>query len=64
MPDIGSDIVAIVSASPMANFVLGTPKSIILQLDEEFRYLQKKKNVVKEFLETRLKVHPVVLFSS
>lgn len=36
----------------------------IPQLDDEFRYLQKKKNVVKELSEMRLKVYPVVLFSS
>jgi hypothetical protein len=29
---------------------------IILQLDEEFRYLQRKKNVVVELAEVRLKV--------
>jgi hypothetical protein len=28
----------------------------ILQLDEEFRYLQKKKNVLVELAEVRLKV--------
>jgi hypothetical protein len=28
---------------------------IILQLDEEFKYLQKKKNVVVELAEVRLK---------
>ena len=30
---------------------------ILLQLDEEFRYLQRKKNVVVEFAEVRLKVY-------
>lgn len=30
--------------------------TIAIQLDDEFRYLQKKKNVVKEFTETRMKV--------
>jgi hypothetical protein len=28
----------------------------LLQLDEEFRYLQRKKNVVKELAEVRMKV--------
>jgi hypothetical protein len=39
----------------------------VLQLDEEFRYLQRKKNVVKEFTEVRMKVresiHPPVVSS-
>lgn len=33
------------------------------QLDEEFRYLQRKKNVVKEFSEIRLKVFYFLLQS-
>ena len=39
---------------------------ILLQLDEEFRYLQRKKNVVVEFAEVRLKVYsstPALLLS-
>ncbi len=39
----------------------------VLQLDDEFRYLQRKKNVVKEFTEVRMKVresiHPSVVSS-
>ena len=54
MPDIGSEVVAFVSQgkTPMPPFL----SSNIWQLDEEFRYLQRKKNVVKELAEVRLKV--------
>ena len=32
----------------------------LLQLDDEFRYLQRKKNVVKELSDTRRKVRYLV----
>jgi len=34
------------------------------QLEEEFRYLQKKKNVARELAETRLKVNIVCILIS
>ena len=51
MPDVGTDLVAAVGLRIMHTFDAHT-----LQLDEEFRYLQRKKNVVVEFAEVRLKV--------
>lgn len=53
MPDIGTEIVSLViilssCGSNLLNLLLD-------QLDEEFRYLQRKKNVVKELAEVRLK---------
>lgn len=53
MPDIGSGVVAFVSN---AEFLL-VPTIDVQQLDEEFRYLQKKKNAVKGHAEARLKVN-------
>ena len=52
MPDVGADLVAAVCVP----ICLSKKFSLLLQLDEEFRYLQRKKNVVKELSETRLKV--------
>ena len=54
MPDIGTEIVALV----IVVFLFGSSNLLNLlldQLDEEFRYLQRKKNVVKELAEVRLK---------
>ena len=51
MPDVGSDLVAAVGIR-----IVYTLYAHTLQLDEEFRYLQRKKNVVVEFAEVRLKV--------
>lgn len=54
MPDIGTELVAAVSALPFHPY--NSTLTMTAQLDDEFRYLQKKKNVVKEFTETRMKV--------
>jgi hypothetical protein len=57
MPDVGSELVAAVSVSderPL-NWLVGLTCP---QLDEEFRYLQRKKKVVKELAETRIRVSP------
>ena len=53
MPDIGADVVAGVSLFVRA---IGY-KLIYAQLDDEFRYLQRKKNVIKELSEIRRKVN-------
>lgn len=52
MPDIGREVVATVSQCADVSSVLTNST----KLDEEFRYLQRKKNVVKELSEVRRKV--------
>ena len=53
MPDIGAEVVSLVNMLSPAWFLF---KSLNLhQLDEEFRYLQRKRNVTKELAEVRLK---------
>lgn len=52
MPDVGTDLVAIVRM----NYSTTDHKLIMMQLDEEFRYLQRKKNVIVELAEARLRV--------
>ena len=51
MPDVGTELVAAVGLR-----ITYTLYAHTLQLDEEFRYLQRKKNVVVELAEVRLKV--------
>ena len=50
MPAIGADLVAAVSFHGVYAYYAHN-----LQLDEEFKYLQRKKNVVVELAEVRLK---------
>jgi regulator of nonsense transcripts 2 len=52
MPDVGTELVAAVGLR-----ITYTLYAHTLQLDEEFRYLQRKKNVVVELAEVRLKVY-------
>ena len=60
MPDIGTELVAIVRPSLDVSVL---PFFIhYQQLEEEFRYLQRKKNVVKELAEVRLKVVFIITF--
>lgn len=55
MPDVGADVVSVVSDNkscpPLVTSLIAPTK-----LDEEFRYLYRKKNVVKELAEVRRKV--------
>lgn len=59
MPDIGNEIISIVSATS-SRHTLHLHLYAFMQLDEEFRYLQRKKNVVIELLEVRLKVRALL----
>jgi hypothetical protein len=54
MPDVGSELVAFVRIYFSIPSYHVTDQSA--QLDDEFRYLQKKKKVVQELAENRLKV--------
>lgn len=55
MPELGAELVAVVRTVYCRKFAENT-KSVWHQLDDEFRYLQRKKNVVKELADTRRKV--------
>jgi hypothetical protein len=55
MPDIGTEIVSLVNIVLLFG-PLNLLNLLLDQLDEEFRYLQRKKNVAKELAEVRLKV--------
>lgn len=56
MPDVGAELVAYVSYPFVFPLGLAYQRHFFLQLEDEFRYLQKKKNVVKELSEQRQKV--------
>ena len=54
MPDIGSEIVSVVGCCINLGDCLCAYAH--MKLDDEFRYLQRKKNVVKEMADMRRKV--------
>ena len=53
MPDVAMELIASVSYTVERFSDISKQSS---QLEEEFRYLQRKKNVVKELAESRQKV--------
>ena len=53
MPDVAMELIASVSYTVEGFSDISKQSS---QLEEEFRYLQRKKNVVKELAESRQKV--------
>lgn len=55
MPDIGTEVVSLVNMLPSLLGPSNLLNFLFDQLDEDFRYLQRKKNVVKELAEVRLK---------
>ena len=54
MPDVGTEIVAAVRIYPVPPSGPSADHKLS-QLDDEFRYLQRKKNVVKELAEVRMR---------
>ena len=57
MPDVGSELVASVGGGIFYSMLVSKKFSVFMkQLEEEFRYLQRKKNVTKELAEPRMKV--------
>lgn len=58
MPKTRTDLLTYYSrlVATLNKYMPDVGTDMVTVLDEEFRYLQRKKNVVKEFAEIRLKV--------